>query len=60
MKKSKEKINPVIKNQKEVKKIRKAKIDDTEDDNTIKNLIIIVIVIAILIGIPNIEVISKA
>lgn len=51
MKKNKEKINPVIKNQKEVKKIRKAKIDDTEDDNTIKSLIIIVIVIAILIGI---------
>lgn len=51
MKKSKEKINPVIKNQKEVKKIRTTNINDTEDDNTIKSLVIIVIVIAVLIGI---------
>lgn len=50
MKKSKEKINPIIKNQKKVKKM-KLNNDNVDDENTIRNLIIIVIIIAVLIGI---------
>lgn len=51
MKKSKEKINPVIKNQKEFKNIKMNSAKDIEDENSIKTLIIIIIIIAILIGI---------
>jgi len=51
MKKNKEKINPIVKNQKEIKKMKVNKSDNTEDENSIRTLIIIVIVIAVLIGI---------
>lgn len=51
MKKNKEKINPMIKNQKELKKVKINKENSVEDENVVKNFIIITIVIAVLIGI---------
>lgn len=46
-----EKINPLIKKQKKIKNIKVDNSVGSEDENTLKNLIIIVIVIAVIIGI---------
>lgn len=47
----KEKINPLVKEQKKIKNIKVNNNIDSDDENTLKKLIIIVIVIAVIIGI---------